>query len=145
MGWVLYAGLGDGLADSYWEDYDNMQSSAGIVRVSDYATTLFIRASWTDFNPEEGKYAWDEDVNTKAAQRFKMLVEGAAERGLKLAFAVIIDSQDKSYDFTPAYVKMAVRPVIRLKQVLKQYGLLIRMIPFSNSIMRSSSWISLKV
>lgn len=105
MGWVLYAGLGDGLADSYWEDYDNMQSSAGIVRVSDYATTLFIRASWTDFNPEEGKYAWDEDVNTKAAQRFKMLVEGAAERGLKLAFAVIIDSQDKSYDFTPAYVK----------------------------------------
>lgn len=107
MGWIMYAGLGDGLADSYWEDYDNMQSSAGIIRVSDYATTLFIRAAWSDFNPEEGKYAWDEDVNTKAAQRFKMLVKGARERGLKLAFAVIIDSQDKSYDFSPLYVKDA--------------------------------------
>lgn len=81
MGWVLYAGLGDGLADSYWEDYDNMQSSAGIVRVSGLCYHTVYSCFLDRFNPEEGKYAWDEDVNTKAAQRFKMLVEGAAERG----------------------------------------------------------------
>ena len=26
-GWVLYTGLGDGLNDSFWDDYDNMESS----------------------------------------------------------------------------------------------------------------------
>lgn len=107
MGWVLYTGLGDGLSDTFWEDYDNFTSSAGKVNVSDYATTLFIRAAWTYFNPEEGKYAWDEDVNTIAAQRFKLLVKGAKERNLKLAFSFIVDSQDKHLDFTPAFVKNA--------------------------------------
>ena len=107
LGWVIYSGLGDGLSDTFWEEYDEFPSSVGTVKVSDYATTLFIRGSWTDFNPEEGKYAWDEDVNTKPAQRYKMLVAGAKERGLKLALSFIVDSQDKRYDFTPAYVKNA--------------------------------------
>ena len=107
LGWVMYSGLGDGLSDTFWDEYDDFQSSVGKVKVSDYATTLFIRGAWTDFNPEEGKYAWDEDVNTKPAQRYKMLVAGAKERGLKLALGFIVDSQDKRYDFTPAYVKNA--------------------------------------
>lgn len=107
LGWVLYAGLGSGLSDNYWTEYDNFKSSKGIVKVSDYATTLFIRGAWSDFNPEEGKYAWDEDVKTDASRRFKMLEKGAKERNLKLALSFIVDSQDKSYDFTPTYVKNA--------------------------------------
>lgn len=106
-GWVIYAGLGDGLSDTFWEDYDNLESSKGKIKVSDYATTLFIRGAWSDFNPEENVYVWKGDVNTKPAKRFRMLVEGAKERNLKLAFSFIVDSRDKSYDFTPKYVKEA--------------------------------------
>lgn len=106
-GWVMYAGLGDGLSDSFWDDYDNFESSAGTVSVSDYARVLFIRGAWSDFNPEENVYVWHEGVDTKPAKRFKILVEGAQERGLKLAFCFIVDSQDKAYNFTPDYVKNA--------------------------------------
>lgn len=106
-GWVIYSGLGDGLSDTFWQEYDNFNSTKGNVKVSDYATTLFIRGAWSDFNPEENKYVWDEDVNTKPAQRFKMLAKGAEERNLKLAFSFIVDSQDKHYNFTPNYVKNA--------------------------------------
>ena len=106
-GWVLYTGLGDGLSDSFWEDYDNMESAKGRVKMSDYSHVLFIRAAWSYFNPEEGKYAWDEDVNTKEAQRFKWLVKGAEERNMKLAFSFICDSRDKHDNFSPDYVKEA--------------------------------------
>ena len=106
-GWVTYAGLGDGLNDTFWDDYDNMQSSKGTVRVSDYSNVLFIRAAWTYFNPEEGVYAWDENCNTTEARRFKMLVEGARERNMMLAFGFICDSQDKHDNFSPDYVKKA--------------------------------------
>lgn len=106
-GWVLYTGLGDGLKDSFWEDYDNMESAKGRVKMSDYSGVLFIRAAWTYFNPEEGKYAWNDDCNTKEAQRFKWLVKGAKERNMKLAFSFICDSQDKHDNFSPEYVKEA--------------------------------------
>lgn len=107
QGWVLYAGLGDGLADDFWQQYDNFQSAEGKVKVSDYATTLFIRAAWTYFNPQNGVYAWQSTCNTKPAQRLKMLVEGAKQRGLKLAFSFMTDSRDKPAQFTPQYVRDA--------------------------------------
>lgn len=106
-GWVCYAGIGSGLSDTFWEQYDNFDAQNGTVKVSDYANTLYIRGAWSDFNPEEGKYAWNADCNTKPAQRLKMLIEGAAARNMLLAFTFIVDSQDKAYDFTPAYVKAA--------------------------------------
>lgn len=107
QGWVIYAGLGDGLSDNFWSEYDNFTSSEGKIKVSDYATTLFIRAAWTYFNPEENVYAWQSTCNTKPAQRLKMLVEGAKQRNLKLAFSLITDSRDKHDTFTPQYVKDA--------------------------------------
>ena len=106
-GWVTYTGLGDGLSDTFWEDYDNFESAVGRIKISDYSNVLFIRAAWTYFNPEEGKYAWDEDVNTVEAKRFRMLVKGAEERDMKLAFSFICDSQDKHDNFSPNYVKEA--------------------------------------
>lgn len=107
QGWVIYAGLGDGLSDNFWSQYDKMKSSDGFVNVSDYATTLFIRAAWTYFNPEEDVYAWQSTCNTKPAQRLRMLIEGAKQRNLKLAFSFITDSRDKHDQFTPQYVRDA--------------------------------------
>jgi hypothetical protein len=107
-GWVLYTGLGDGLRDDFWEVYDNYPTSEGNVKVSDYASVLYIRAAWTYFNPEEGVYVWEQPASaSKYARRFHMLVDGAKERGLKLAFTFICDSQDKHDNFTPNYVREA--------------------------------------
>lgn len=107
QGWVIYAGLGDGLVDDFWEQYDNFESSDGKVKVSDYGTTLYVRGAWSDFNPREGVYVWQEDCDTITAKRFRMLVNGAKERGLKLAFTFVTDSRDKHYNFSPAYVRAA--------------------------------------
>ena len=93
-GWVIYSGLGDGLADNFWEIYDNFPSKVGNIKVSDYANTLLIRSYWSQAEPEEGLYFWDTACNTKPAQRFRMLREGARQRGLKLIFQLRADSRD---------------------------------------------------
>lgn len=102
-GWVIYSGLGDLIPD-FWDRYDNLPSSNGTVKVSDYATTLYVKGSWADFNPEEGVYIWQEGVDTKPAQNLRMLIKGAEERNLKLAFTLTVDSRDKHAFLTPQYV-----------------------------------------
>ena len=107
-GWVLYAGLGDGLADDYWEQYDHLPCPSvpeGEVKVSDYASMLLIRIRWSDANPERGVYIWDEGVDTKQAQRLRMLMDGARERNLKLVFNFTADSRDFHYNIVPEYVR----------------------------------------
>ena len=86
QGWNIYTGIGSGMMDNFWDIYDNFDSSEGKVKVSDYGTTLYIRGAWSDFNPEEGVYIWQDGVNTEPAKRFRMLVNGAKERNLKLAY-----------------------------------------------------------
>lgn len=100
-GWVIY-GSPSAAAD-FWTKYDNMAVPAvnSTVKVSDYATTLYVRTSWTVLNPAENVYGWDTD------QGLKNLITQAQQRGLKLAFRVVVDSRDKSSDFSPAYVKAA--------------------------------------
>ena len=107
QGWVIYAGIGDGMMDNFWELYDNFDSAEGKIKVSDYGTTLYMRGAWSHFNPEEGKYIWDEDVNTEQAKRFRMLMKGAKERGLKVAWTFVTDTRDKHENFSPEYVKTA--------------------------------------
>lgn len=107
QGWNIYAGLGDGMIGDFWQQYDRFEAAEGPVRVADFGTTLYIRGAWSDFNPAEGVYVWQDGVDTKPAKRFRMLVEGARERNLKLAFTFVVDSRDKHYDFTPAYVRQA--------------------------------------
>ncbi len=107
-GWVLYSGLGDGLADNYWDIYDRLECNGvpeGFVKVSDYASILLIRVRWSQANPERGKYIWEDDVDTKEARRFRMLVEGAKERNLKLAFNFTADSRDFHFNMVPEYVR----------------------------------------
>lgn len=107
QGWNIYTGIGSGMMDNFWDIYDNFDSSEGKVKVSDYGSTLYIRGAWSDFNPEEGVYIWQDGVNTEPAKRFRMLVNGAKERNLKLAFTFVVDSRDKHYNFTPDYVREA--------------------------------------
>lgn len=100
-GWVIYGT--PGVAADFWTNYDNttVAGLAHTARISDYATTLYIRTSWAILNPGEDVYGWDTDAN------LKNLIYQAQLRGLKLAFRVVVDSRDKSTDFSPAYVKAA--------------------------------------
>ena len=106
-GWVIYSGIGSGMMMDFWELYDNFESSEGTVKVSDYGNTLYVRGLWSHFNPERGKYVWDETLQTEPAKRFQMLVKGAKERNLKLAFTFVCDSRDKHENACPEYVKEA--------------------------------------
>lgn len=106
QGWVIYASIrGGDLPSDFWQKYDNFESSDGKVKVSDYATTLYMRGSWSDFNPRRGVYVWQANCDTEAAKNFRLLAKGAKERGLKLAFTFVVDSRDKHWNCTPDYVK----------------------------------------
>jgi len=95
MGWMLYV---DNTADAfenpekYWADFG---------AAADYASILLIRAPWSQFESEEGRYAWLYDDN------YKRLIQGARDRGLKLALEVFVNSQDAYRQATPDYVREA--------------------------------------
>ena len=61
-GWVIYVPLIDDVA-RFWNEYENFQSSEGTVNVFDYGNVIYLRGSWTDFNPEEGVYIWQDGVD----------------------------------------------------------------------------------
>jgi hypothetical protein len=100
-GWVLYGSPGS--ASDFWTKLDNI-SVPGVsnpVQIADYANTLYIRTSWTALNPSEGVYGWNTNTG------LKWMIDNARQRGMRLAFRVVVDSRDKSEDFTPKYVKDA--------------------------------------
>ena len=92
MGWTLYSqGLHNlDQADTYWELQDEAARK--------YANVYYIRWPWAAFEPEEGKYAWEYDEN------FKALIQGALDRGLRLAFRVVANSRDCAKQGIPEYV-----------------------------------------
>jgi len=94
MGWVLYADAFADFpqADEYWRSQDPYAGSAAI---------FYIRLPWSQLEPQEGVYAWEYDRN------FKDLVQGALDRGLKLAFRVYVDSEGSYRQATPQYVRDA--------------------------------------
>lgn len=102
-GWVLYGSGTPTSAADYWSKLDNIKvpGVANLVKIEEFAGTLYIRTSWTLLNPSEGVYGWDTN------EPFKAMLNGARQRKMKLAFRVVIDSRDKAEDFTPAYVKNA--------------------------------------
>lgn len=100
QGWVMYLGRqwDENFPDE--QGYDAMHA-AGIdstVRVSDFATCAYIRTSWKSFEPEEGKYAWLYPDN-----RLMRLVRSVQDRGLRIAFRIVIDGRDQGQN-TPQYV-----------------------------------------
>ena len=110
-GWVLYSGIGSGLADNFWETYDNFSyrdenGNSGTLKVSDYSNVLYIKAAWSAMNPEEGVYIWEKDASySDAARRLKYLVDGAKERGMKIAFTINTNSEGQHSNYTPDWVR----------------------------------------
>lgn len=100
-GWVMY--LGRSWDEDFWTEtdppYDAMPTSDGtVVRVSDYATTAYIRTHWSMLEPEEGKYVWRDPDS-----RISRLLATCRERGLRLAFRIVVDGRDQGQN-TPMYV-----------------------------------------
>lgn len=97
-GWELYPYFQENFerinVKSFWEEMD-------AVKAHEVSNILYIRAIWSAFEPEEGKYAWEHDPN------FIELVEGAKKRNLKLAFRVFHNSRDQEQQATPEYVFQA--------------------------------------
>ncbi|MEI6947113.1 DUF4832 domain-containing protein [Paraflavisolibacter sp. H34] len=101
-GWAIYGSAG--VTPSFWTDFDNLtvpELPNQKVKVGDYANILYIRTGWADWEPKEGAYAWNNN------DIIKMLIKGAKDRGMKLAFRIVVDSRDKPRDFTPPFVREA--------------------------------------
>ena len=100
QGWVMY--VGRDYDENFWTDkgYDSIHVSDGdsTVRVSDYATCAYMRTSWKSFEPEEGKYIWNNPDS-----RLMRLIKSLNDRGLKIAFRIVIDGRDQGQN-TPQYV-----------------------------------------
>lgn len=110
-GWVLYSGIGSGLAANYWDTYDNFDytenGKTGKIKVSDYSNVLYIKADWAAMNPEDGVYIWEEQYQDYSdfARNLKYLMAGAKERGMKIAFTINTNSQDDHSNSTPDFVR----------------------------------------
>ena len=94
MGWVLYA---EDLtrfpdADHFWQKAEAVANKASI---------LYIRAPWSQYEPQEGAYCWERDAN------YRKLVDGARARGLRLAFRIVLNSHDCGASAAPNYVALA--------------------------------------
>ena len=102
-GWALYGSGGMVAQADFWDKLDNIKVPGvdGLQKIADYANTLYIRTSWTSLNPSEGVYGWDANPG------LKWMIENARKRGMRLAFRVVVDSRDKSENFSPQYVKDA--------------------------------------
>lgn len=92
MGWTLYSEGTDNTdrPQVYWALQDEAAQK--------YAGVYYIRWRWSDMEPEEGKYAWEYNED------FKGLVQGALDRGLRLAFRVYVNGRDNLRPATPQYV-----------------------------------------
>lgn len=91
-GWVMYAPeVGDPFpnADEFWKN---------VGPYSDASSVVYMRIPWSRLEPTEGRYAWNEDAN------FISMIKQAKEHGQRLAFRVIMDSQDGHQQATPEFV-----------------------------------------
>ena len=99
-GWVMY--LNRNWDEAVWEKqgYDRMPADSGrlTVKVSDYASVAYLRTSWSAMEPEEGKYFWKDPDS-----RLCRLLKSVRDRGMKLAFRVVVDGRDQGAN-TPDYV-----------------------------------------
>lgn len=103
-GWVMYLGRDwDRSQDeNFWEEqgYDSMPADSGrvTVKVSDYASVAYLRTSWSSMEPEEGKYFWKDPDS-----RLSRLVRSVQDRGMKIAFRIVVDGRDQGAN-TPEFV-----------------------------------------
>lgn len=93
MGWVQYYEFQNTNVDEYWQKMDELYAQGLKTNI------LYIRNPWSWYEPSEGNYAW-LDENSDLSK----LVRGARERGIQLAFRVMVDSTDVFQQATPEYV-----------------------------------------
>lgn len=95
-GWVMYAARD--ADESYWDKEIYVVDLGKKVKASDYASACYIRTSWASLNPSDGVYAWDDPTS-----RLGKLIKGAEDRGLPIAFRVVVDGRDQGMN-TPQFV-----------------------------------------
>lgn len=71
------------------------------IGASEKLNVLYLRLPWSEFEPTEGQYIWNNDP------KYQALVQGARDRNLRLAFRVYFDSGDSYQQATPNFVKTA--------------------------------------
>lgn len=99
-GWVLYMGRNWDASTYSRLHYDQMPTSEGsYVNVADYASACYIRTSWAAMEPKEGEYFWNDPES-----RLSQLLRSMRQRGLQLAFRIVVDSYDQGQN-TPLYVR----------------------------------------
>ena len=101
-GWVMY--LARTWDENFWEErgYDHISMPGGrTAKVSDYASTAYVRTSWASLEPEEGKYAW-----TDPDSRLNRLLSSCQQRGMRIALRIVVDARDQGQN-TPLFVKDA--------------------------------------
>src|SRR5690606_13754182 len=95
-GWVMYAGRT--AEPSYWDKEYYVSDIGTSVKVKGYASAGYIRTSWSSLNPADGVYAW-RNPNSQIGR----LINGAKERGLPIAFRIVVDGRDQGMN-TPRFV-----------------------------------------
>lgn len=94
MGWAIYTSNGllyKDIPSQYWAFQDEAARK--------YAGVFYVRWTWQKYEPEEGKYAWEYDED------FKGLIQGALDRGLRIALRIIANSKDSgNIPAVPQYV-----------------------------------------
>lgn len=107
MGWTLYSTFAD-IPKAYWARVDEAAEK--------YAGALYIRWTWADMEPEEGRYAWEYN------DKFKEYVQGAIDRDLRLCFRVYIDSYAQGKNATPEWVLEKAQSYTTDAQYFTPYG-----------------------
>lgn len=69
--------------EEFWAQIDELREQGLCPSI------LYMRMQWSWFEPEDDVYAWDDPES-----ELSRLVAGARERGIQLAFRVLIDSMD---------------------------------------------------
>ena len=99
-GWVLY--LAREKNETFWEErgYDHMYvpDLAKYGKVSDYASSCYLRTNWKTLEPQKGKYAWDDPSSD-----ISRIIKSVHDRGLRIALRVLVDGRDQKQN-TPEFV-----------------------------------------
>ena len=103
MGWAIYIDQ-DGTSlidDGHGRLLDPDAFWRAMEPALPHASHLYLRLPWSEFEPEEGRYAWEHNP------RFQAIIDGARARGLRLAFRWYTDGRDCHRQATPDYVRAA--------------------------------------
>lgn len=97
-GWVAY--MNRDADDKYWDGLDDIYvpDLGKTIRMSDYASTAYVRTSWASLNPAEGVYTW-----RNPASNLTKAIQAAWDRGMTVAFRIVVDGRDQGLN-TPQWV-----------------------------------------